>query len=196
MAEIINSSFIPKKEFKKKNTEGRGTKINIFLLISLIVFLATMISGVGIYVWKKDLIKTNQAYEEKFSSRSDDLGIESIKKFSILDKRITSAKEILKNHYDVLQVFSFLEKNTLGDVQGEVTLTDFSLKEEESFIRVEAKGSAINLVDIQLQSKGYASNTNISDLVFSEITKSNKGAYWTFSLSFTVDKKFLTERSL
>jgi hypothetical protein len=50
MAEIINSSFIPKKEFKKKNTEGRGTKINIFLLISLIVFLATMISGVGIYV--------------------------------------------------------------------------------------------------------------------------------------------------
>jgi hypothetical protein len=123
------------------------------------------------------LIKTNQAYEEKFSSRSDDLGIESIKKFSILDKRITSAKEILKNHYDVLQVFSFLEKNTLGDVQGEVTLTDFSLKEEESFIRVEAKGSAINLVDIQLQSKGYASNTNISDLVFSEITKSNKGAY-------------------
>lgn len=196
MAEIMNSSFIPKKEFKKKDTENKGSKINIFFLIALIIFLTTIVASIGVYLWKKDLISTNKKYKESLALRSEDLGIESIKKFSILDKRISSAKEILKNHYDILQIFSYLEKNTLGDIQGEVTLTELLMEEEGGSVKVSTKGKAVNLTDIQRQSKGYASNPNISDLVLSEITKSNKGAYWEFNLSFSVDKKFLTERSL
>lgn len=196
MVEIINSSFIPKKEFKKKDKQTSGLKINIFFLISLVIFLATIIASVGVYLWKKDLISTNKKYEESLASKSNDLGVESIRKFSILDKRINAAKEILKSHYDVLRIFSYLEKNTLGDVQGEITLTELSMIEEGELVKVEAKGKAVNLTDIQRQSRGYASNPNILDLVLSEVTKSNKGAYWEFNLSFSVDKKFLTERSL
>lgn len=196
MAEIINSSFIPKKEFNKKKTGGRGLRLNIFFLISLMIFLTTIISSAGIYLWKEDLKKTNKGYEESFASKGEDLGIESIKTFSALDKRISSAKEILKNHYDILEIFSYLEKNTLGDSRGEVTLTDLTIKEKQNIISVEAKGKTLDLTNIQIQSKGYNSNPNISDLVLSDVTKSNRGAYWEFNLYFNVDKKFLTERSL
>jgi hypothetical protein len=50
MAEVINSSFIPKREFKKKDKETKGRGINIVFLIALIIFLSTIVAGVGIYL--------------------------------------------------------------------------------------------------------------------------------------------------
>ena len=153
-------------------------------------------ASVGVYLWKKDIIQTNRAYEKNLEERGGDLGIDSIKTFSILDRRISAAKEILKNHYDILAIFSYLEKNTLGDAQGEVTLRDISIKEEGNMIHVTATGRAAQSDDVQRQSKGYAVNPNISNLFLSELSKSKTGSYWEFNLSFDVDKKFLTERAL
>jgi hypothetical protein len=111
------------------------------------------------------------------SLKGNDLGVETIKQFAILDKRIVAAKEVLKNHYDVLRIFSFLEKNTLGDPLGEITLTELSLNEDGDRIKIEAKGRAVNLMDIQRQSEGYSTNVNISDLSLHGLTKSRKGVY-------------------
>jgi hypothetical protein len=50
MAEIINSSFIPKKEFKKEEGSKKGIQLNIFFLISLVIFLSTIIMSIGVYL--------------------------------------------------------------------------------------------------------------------------------------------------
>jgi hypothetical protein len=49
MVEVIKSSFIPKKELKKKEVRRSGGGVNIFFLISLIIFLSTVIGAAGMY---------------------------------------------------------------------------------------------------------------------------------------------------
>ena len=51
MAEVISSSFIPKKEFKKSSSrKKKGFSINIFFLISLIIFLSALVGAAGVYM--------------------------------------------------------------------------------------------------------------------------------------------------
>jgi len=49
MVEVIKSSFIPKKEMKKKQVRRSGSGVNVFFLISLIIFLSTVIGAAGMY---------------------------------------------------------------------------------------------------------------------------------------------------
>ncbi|PID83637.1 hypothetical protein CSB11_00290 [Candidatus Campbellbacteria bacterium] len=191
MAEIINSSFIPKKEFKKKEERTRrGPRLNIFFLIALIIFLSTAIASGGVYFWKKGLQNQNNNYKQELAEKKEAFNIETIKDFSELAKRIDSAEVLLKKHYNLIPIFRYLEKNTLVDV----TLTEFLLEENKQDIKVQAKGTASDLSDLQLQSREYAGNTNVSSLVLANITKNNVGET-VFDLEFSVDKKYLTDRT-
>ena len=134
--------------------------------------------------------KTNKSLEETFASRKEEYGIETIRKFSLLADRINVAKELLNGHYNLLPIFTYLEKNTLTDV----VLSGFSLTEKDDKIQVTAQGLAPDLTDLQLQSKAYARNPNVSDLVLSNISKTKEG-FSSFNLEFSVNKKFLTERT-
>ncbi|HIP21912.1 MAG TPA: hypothetical protein EYG72_03125 [Candidatus Pacebacteria bacterium] len=49
MVEVIKSSFIPKKEMKKKQVRRSGSGVNVFFLMSLIIFLSTVIGAAGMY---------------------------------------------------------------------------------------------------------------------------------------------------
>ncbi len=84
-----------------------------------------------------------------------------------------------------------MENKTLQDV----VLRNFSLMETDKYINIKASGHAPALTDLQLQSKSYAENLNVSDLVMYNITKDDKGNS-IFDLSFSVHKKYLTERAL
>lgn len=192
MAEIINSSFIPKKEFKKKEEKNfkNKPKLNIFFLISLIIFLSTLLIGVGVYLYELQLVDQNKKYQEKFASNKDAFSIETIKKFVELEKRIDASSKLLKKHYNILPIFEYLEKNTLVDI----TLDSFVLEEAGENIKVVAKGRASDLSDLQLQSREYAKNLNVSSLVLSNITKNNVGET-VFDLEFSIDKTYLTTRT-
>lgn len=192
MAEIINSSFIPKKEFKKKEEKNfkNKPKLNIFFLISLIIFLSTLLIGVGVYLYELQLVDQNKKYQEKFASNKDAFSIETIKKFVELEKRIDASSKLLKQHYNILPIFEYLEKNTLVDI----TLDSFVLEEAGENIKVVAKGRASDLSDLQLQSREYAKNLNVSSLVLSNITKNNVGET-VFDLEFSIDKTYLTTRT-
>lgn len=134
--------------------------------------------------------KTNEQSRKDFASRIEDYGIDSIENLSELSTRIQAAKGLLNNHYNVLPVLTYLEKNTLLDVQ----LTEFSMIEKDNKVFVISKGQAPDLTDLQLQSRAYANNPNIDDLILSNITKSQEG-FSVFDLEFSVDKKFLTDRN-
>lgn len=131
-----------------------------------------------------------KTYEDTFADRSEEYGIETIRQFSEMSNRIKASRNLLEKHYNVAPIFSYLEKNTLQDV----LLTEFSLEERDNEIFVIAKGQAPDLTDLQLQSRGYSRNPNVTDLILSNITKSKEG-FSVFDLEFTVQKKFLTERN-
>jgi hypothetical protein len=115
--------------------------------------------------------------------------VDNIKILSELDSRIDAADYLLDNHYNILPIFTYLEKNTLVDVE----LQEFSLSDLGSRVLVKARGQAADLTDLQLQSRAYT-HPNVENIIFSNVTKSREG-FSVFDLEFYVDKKFLTNRN-
>jgi len=190
MAEVINSSFIPKREFKEDN--GRPKKrfqLNVFFLISLVIFLSMIVGLVGVNLWKADLESGNRKLKENFTKNKENYGISTIRQFSDLDKRIKTGRELLMMHYNLSPVFTFLERNT----QTNVIIQELDLEEGSSVIYAKGKGLAPDLDDLYLQSKSYAENQNVKDLILSGITRDKDGLI-AFNLEFQVDKKDLTDR--
>ncbi len=188
MVEIINTSFIPKQALSKKKKK-KGFKINVFFLISLVIFLSTIIGAVGVTLWKMDIEKTNEEFTKQLTENRDDYSIDSIKKFSDLNKRIQAGNILLNNHYNVLPIFRFLEAET----QTNIVLTELNLEERDSVLAITAQGLAPALSDLYLQSKSYGKNQNIKNLVMSNISRTQDGLV-SFDLEFEVDKKDLSIR--
>jgi phage anti-repressor protein len=136
------------------------------------------------------LIKKNNESAKLFEENKEQFGIETIRDYIKISQKIELSRELLRKHHNILPIFSYLETRTLEDV----ILSDLSLAENGDYIAVKASGKAPVLSDLQLQSRSYAENKNVSELVLSNITKSREG-YSVFDLNFSVHKKFLTERS-
>lgn len=195
MAEVIHSSFIPKREFAKKKTTKKSFSINIFFLIGLIIFLSSVVGSIWVYMWKAKLVADNEAVQLEFAKKADQYGIETIKEFSTIASRIEHSKELLEKHYNILPIFTFLENNTLADIYyTDLTITDKTSESGGGFIVVHGSGVASDLPDLSLQADAYGENPNIDNLVISNITRSRQG-FVIFDLDFNVKKKFLTTQS-
>ncbi len=110
----FQTSFIPKRPIAEA---APHSSVSIFVLISIIIFLATLGVSGYVYLEKKSLI--NQIAEEqqviqKNKNSFDPTTIESI---LILNSRITAADKLLKNHVAVSPVFDFLASRTLKNVR-------------------------------------------------------------------------------
>lgn len=192
MPEVISSSFIPKKEFNAPKKKTRSFSINIFFLISLIIFLATIIGAVGVHMWKKNLTESNAIVQAEFVKKSEQFGLEAIMFLSTISERIKVSRKLLENHHNILPIFTFLEKKTLTNIY----YTDLFINEKksDSNMVINAKGVASSLVDLSQQADSYSKNSNINNLVISNITRSADGLVF-FELYFEIDKKFLTTKS-
>ncbi len=193
MVEVIKSSFIPKKEMKKKiSKRSGGGGVNIFFLIALIIFLSTVIGAAGMFFWKSNLEKTIKNDTEQFKKIEEHYGIETFRKLIYLDKRIKVAKDLLNKHYAIEPIFKFLEKNTIVDI----VYTSMELKENGNVIELKFSGVAIDFADIVRQKDIYALNPNIDEFMFSNITRSKENKSAVFDMSFKVDKKYLSSKKL
>ena len=192
MTEIIKSSFIPKKEIKEKKIASRGVRINIFFIISLIIFLSTIIGAVGMYFWKTSLEETIKMNTENFRKAEEKLEIEKFKVFLKFDKRINVAKDLLSKHYYITPIFKFLERYTLPDIY----YTDMDLKESDDYIELNFSGVANQFSDIVLQKDIYTKNPNIEDFMFMNINTSKETGKKIFDMTFKVNKKWLSKEKL
>ena len=192
MVEVIKSSFIPKKEMKKKQVRRSGSGVNVFFLMSLIIFLSTVIGAAGMYFWKIGLEKSIKSETEKFRQLEEHYGIETFRQLIHLDRRITVGNNLLNKHYSIEPIFRFLEKNTIPDI----VYTDMDLKEVDNNIEVSFKGNANEFADIVRQKDIYTLNPNIKEFMFINITRSKENKSAIFDMSFKVDKKYLSTKKL
>ncbi len=72
MVEVINSSFIPKNEFKKEVNKRKSPRVNIFFLIALTIFLTSIVASVGVYLYKNSLEKENERLKAVFEQSEAD----------------------------------------------------------------------------------------------------------------------------
>ncbi|MFH0755229.1 MAG: hypothetical protein V1910_00995 [bacterium] len=110
------TSFIPKKPVIA--TPSKNISVDLFFLISIIIFLISLGLAGYVFLAKKVLIQkivSNQKTIEdnKNGLTSDSITIESLVEFN---SRINTAKDLLDKHISISPIFDFLQQTTLKSV--------------------------------------------------------------------------------
>jgi len=196
----INSSFIPKKDIARKQKKKSSFGTSVFLLIGVIIFLATLLAALGVFLYDKKLEADNRNDRQQLEKSQDDLGIQTFKQYIDLSNRIKAADDLLVQHVDVTPIFTLLENSTLT----EIYLSDFSFQTEGSVVQVAARGNAPSYRDIALQSREYGGeqgrggvreggNNDMKEVLLSNVNQSRDGGVQ-FDLSFLVNTDTLLVR--
>lgn len=182
----IGASFIPKKEVRRKGNRGTPLAANLFLLIGVVIFLATLLAALGVFLWQQQLESANARALQTLEKNRENYGISAIEEFIDVNNRIQAADQILSQHVSVSPIFSILELDTLSDIY----LENFSFTTEGSEVVVAARGFAPTYAHVALQADQYSDNNLIKDLILSGVNQAREGGIQ-FDLSFVVDRDTL-----
>lgn len=181
------SSFIPKQYLAQNSQATSSAHVGIFLIISLLVFLATIALGVGVFLYTEKLgaqLNDLNAQIAQKSTAFDLPQIEEIKRFEI---RLNTAQSILRNHIAFSHYFKILEDLTIPTIFFE--RLDYSLK--DGLINVELVGEADGFSSVALQSDAFMAEKSFSSVTFSDFDLKPFGAVG-FKVSMLVNPRFIS----
>ena len=186
----VSTSFIPKEALTAQKARSGG--MGIFFLISLLIFIVSLIAAGGAFAYQQVL---NQKLADAKTSLAKDQGAfdpATIAELVRMDSRINQAKQLLQKHVAPSGIFDFLALNTLVNVQ--FTSLDYKLNDDGS-ADVELNGSADSFATIALQSDALGKLAALKDVIFSNITV-DQGGRVNFALNATVDKSIISYAKL
>ncbi len=181
----FQTSFIPKKPLAEERTKAPG-HTSLFSFIATLIFFGSLASAGAIYFYKANITKTNAAKEVQIKTARNSFEPTLIQTLDRLDRRITDAKILLAGHIAVSPIFDALEVNTLKTVQ----FTKFSYAtpaDAKGPVTVHMSGRARDYASIALQSDQLATNKNIHNSIFSNLSLDAQTGNVSFDLVFTVD---------
>ena len=182
----INASFIPKKDIRNKRGSRTPLAANLFLLIGFIIFLATLLASLAVFLYSKKLDGDNARALETLEKNRDNYGLSAIEEFIDLNNRIKAGERILANHVNVNPVFTLLENDTLTDVY----LSNFTFETDGGEILISARGFAPTYAHVALQADQYSANKTIKNLILSGVNQAREGGIQ-FDLDFAIDRDAL-----
>jgi len=189
MLDTNNQSFIPKKvSDDKKISIHRPT--NLFFLITLIIFLMTVLASVGVFFYKSYLKNRIEEDSIMLEREKGNFDVASIEVLSDLDKRLKSGRELLDKHLDLTGLFDFLEKNTLNNVR--FKSFDFVFGNDGLVLTMD--GVAKNYSAIVLQSDVFGDSGLIENPIFSDLDVDKDGNV-IFNFTSTVDKSLVSYKN-
>jgi len=178
MAEIP-ASFIPQKEIRSRKKKSIF-QVNIFLLISIIIFLTTIGASFGVFLWKNLAESSRNANLEQVNNSESDLNPGQIVEFINTSNRLDSVEKILSQHVDVTTIFDTLELYTLT----EVVLSNFRFSTQDGQVFVSADGTAPTYDYVAVQAKTY-DQPILKDLILSNVDQNREGTV-SFTLQFSI----------
>lgn len=187
----FQSSFIPKKpiatQAKPGYVPGTRSGVGFFTLITIVIFLMTLLFSGGVYAYRlslqgqidnqiKQLEKAREQFEPNFIAEA-----------TRLNARMIAAREILRNHISPSTIFSLLEENTLKTVQ----FTDFSFADNpDGTVAVTANGIADSFRSIVLQSDTFGDTTYMRNVLFTGLQPTQSGNV-SFGMTANLDSQFI-----
>jgi hypothetical protein len=191
MDQNFQTSFIPKKPIVKE-TAIAPRSIGVLFVIPLFILFTVLIATGGLYFYKITLNKTAATKQADLVLAQNRFEPKKITELQILDKRLTSASEILSKHITIIPVFTALQDLTMKTVR----YTKFSYNlgtDNNKAINIKLSGVAIGYRDLALQANLFATKDvgkNLVDPVFSNLSLDNNGNVL-FNLEFSVDPSFV-----
>lgn len=194
MDKEFQTSFVPKKTIAEKEpSRGGGTFSGIANLLSLVIFIASILAAGGAYFYRSSMENKVEEYKASLERARAAFEPALITELQVLDKRMIAASEILSNHVAVSPIFELLGEITLPTVR----YSDFSYEfnpENKNLVDVEITGEARGYNYIALQADLFGENKFIKNPIFSDFTLDQNGNV-DFALTFSVDRSLVVYES-
>jgi len=162
----FQGSFIPPKGApvpgRPFSPAGRGP--GIFLVITLVVFLVTVLAGVGLFLWQRQLKSDIVSMEARLAEARAAFDENQLRRWKRFNDRIEVARGLIKLHLSVSRFFKLLEDNTLSNVS--FSSLEFTATEGGN-VTLSLKGLASGFSAVALQSARFAGNPFIKNPIFS-----------------------------
>lgn len=187
MEQTFQTSFIPQKPIvKERATSSRP--IGFFMVIALFILFTVLLATGGLYFYKGINEKKIVSMDNTLNLARNRFEPAKIAELQVLDKRLNAATEVLGKHMVLTPIFKVLEQLTMKTVR--YTSFDYEFGGEgNALVYVKISGQAIGYRSIALQSDLFATNKNIIDPVFSNLTLDASGNVL-FDLEFSVEPNF------
>ncbi|OGD68243.1 hypothetical protein A2996_02910 [Candidatus Campbellbacteria bacterium RIFCSPLOWO2_01_FULL_34_15] len=182
-----NSSFIPKKTPLVEERVQKRKSIDLFFLISMVIFLITLTFAVGAFLYKNFLEGSIEESKIMLEKEKENFDIETIKQLIRLDNRLMVAEMLLGGHSDLTGLFDALEESTLQAVQ----FVDFEFKITNEGVEIKMDGITKDYATVALQAEKFGGNPFIKNTIFSDLDVNNDGKV-VFSFTANVDPELIS----
>lgn len=191
----FQTSFIPKKPLVIEQKIHTSSGISIFMVISSLIFIGSIVWAGFTFVWKDVLLKSQADYKIRLADsekRFDTSLIEDLKKANV---KIDLGRQLIKNHLDVTEIFNIVSLLTIEGVR--FNSLEFTTPANASDgIKINMRGVATSFSAIAFQSdvfgksQKYGTNKILKNPVLSDLSPDINGNVG-FTFSTTVNPEDL-----
>ena len=204
----FQTSFIPKKPITPIGGAGSSMGISTpkrkhtsyFMAFAMIVFILSL-SGVGLaYGWKVILAKQQEGYKQELKEREKLFNIDLIEQLKQVNVQIDTAKNLLRNHLAVSQIFDIISRMTAENIRFlnlDLTVPNPNIGDSGSGLTVTMSGYGNSFSAVAFQSRvlsqleRYNLRKIIKNPIISEPALDSEGTV-SFGFSATIDPTTFT----
>lgn len=174
-------SFIPQKNSEQTLYRGKGP--GIIVIISFLLFFASLAAYGGLFLYKNSLQKETDVLAQSLERAKAAFEIPLINEISQSSQKINYSKKLLGQHTSVVPIFDFLEKNTVKSI----SFKGFKYSiDKDGTPLVSLDGLAKSYTDLALQGNVFEKEKSVKNAVFSGIGLGEKGII-NFSVKLSFD---------
>ncbi len=145
----FQTSFIPKKPvistgttFQSVHKTG-GTSTSVFMILAIVLFVASLAGVGGAYVWKQYLVSTQEKYKKTLTDLEKQFNPDQIAQLKQAGLQIDTARQLLTNHTAMSQLFDIISKFTIENVR---------------FLTLKLGAPVLPTDDLNISMTGYGAN--------------------------------------
>lgn len=183
----FRTTFIPKKPMIPQAAPSQtpvSRPAGILFVISVIIFIVSLGIAGAVYGYKTYLKNEVADLAVQLERVQKTLDPNTIKEFTVMDKRLRNSETLLNQHYVMYPLFEVLRTTTLPTVR--YTKLDLAYNESTDLVAT-LSGESDGYRSIALQSQALAQNADLKNTIFSNFVVTPKGRV-SFDVSFSIPK--------
>jgi len=162
----------------------------VFLVIALVLFLASLTVAGVVYVRRVSLDKAingPQGLKESLATAREAFNSDLLTTITRFDLKLSAGNELLNRHVTLVPLFEALNQYTLKTVR----FTSFDYESAGGVPKLILRGEAQSFESIALQTESYVLSRQFKDIIFSNLNVDNKEKV-VFELSMNVSTDLIS----
>lgn len=173
-------SFIPRQNPANRPSVARRKRFNLLGFLSVIIFLGSVVLGVGAFIYDKYESAELGSIQQKLNDEKGQFKFDILDEIRATDNRLKTAKTLVDGHVSPSKLFDVLERSTQEDIQ--YTAMSF-VRRPSGDLSVILTGLTSSFNSVALQAERFRLENVLKDgsVIFTGINKSLEG-----EVNFTV----------